>query len=113
LAPTIFPVLGFDSYAAGRAEDDGNQRGAEKFVELWEILDRQLSRHEFVAGDSLPLADIVMANSIHGWYAFPIERPDFKNLKMRFDRISLRPAFKSTSGSLKRPNVRRAVPKWS
>lgn len=34
-----------------------NNEGQKKPAELWEILDRQFSHHEFVAGDSLTLAD--------------------------------------------------------
>jgi glutathione S-transferase len=50
-------------------------------------LSSRTTRPEFVAGAGLTLADITMGNSIHGGYAFPIERPDFKNLKTWFDRI--------------------------
>jgi glutathione S-transferase len=58
-------------------------------------LSSRTTRPEFVAGNGLTLADIAMGNSIHGGYAFPIERSDSKNLKTWFDRISPRPGFQA------------------
>jgi glutathione S-transferase len=60
----------------------------------WQLLDHELSRRKYAAGDQLTLADIAFGSSIHRWFALPIERPNFVHLKAWHDRIAVRPGFR-------------------
>lgn len=61
------------------------------------LLDRfedHLSRHAFVAGPKLTMADIPMACEIHRWYGLPIERTPRKHIEAWYEKMSARPASK-------------------
>ncbi len=61
------------------------------------LLDRfedHLSKHAFVAGPTLTMADIPMACEIHRWYGLPIERTPRKHIEAWYEKLSTRPASK-------------------
>jgi glutathione S-transferase len=68
--------------------------------EVWAILDAQLAKAPFVAGDELTVGDIAMGNAIHRWYKFQIPRPDLKNLRAWYERFLARPAYMKHIGTL-------------
>jgi len=95
LAPTILPVFwGLIRTPPPARNEAAIAASLKSLIELWQIFDRQLADQKYIAGDSLTLADIAMGNSIHRWYAFPIERPDLAHLKAWHERISQRPGFR-------------------
>ena len=53
---------------------------------VWTMLDTQLSKTAFVAGDQLTVGDIALGNAIHRWYKFPIEHPPLTHLKRIWTR---------------------------
>jgi glutathione S-transferase len=95
LAPTIFPVFwGLIRTPVADRDETALAQATAKLVELWEILDRHLAGRDYVAGKQLSLADIAMGNSIHRWFAFPIERPRFAHLKAWHERIASTAGFR-------------------
>ncbi|MCB9946609.1 MAG: glutathione S-transferase family protein [Rhodospirillaceae bacterium] len=58
------------------------------------ILDAELARRPFVAGDHLTLADMPAGIIAYRWYAFDIEHPDLPNLAAWYARLTERPAFR-------------------
>lgn len=66
----------------------------EKLKGLWRILDSQLEGRAFLVGDKLTLADIALGNSIHRWYAFPIERPELPALRRWYESFLERPGYR-------------------
>jgi glutathione S-transferase len=95
LAPAIFPVFWGLIRTAPEQRDEKALAGAtEKLIELWRLLDGQLAKRPYVAGDRLTLADIAMGNSVYRWFAFPIERPKLPMLRAWYDRIAGQPGFK-------------------
>lgn len=60
----------------------------------WAILDAQLARHAFVAGDTLTMADIPFCYIVNRWYRLPIEHRGLANVKAWYDRLCQRPAFR-------------------
>lgn len=68
--------------------------GVEKLKDLWLIVDDQLQGRAFLTGDTLTLADIALGNSIHRWYAFPIERPELPALRRWYESFLERPAYR-------------------
>jgi glutathione S-transferase len=66
----------------------------EKAGASWGILDRQLAKAAFVAGEHLTIGDIALGNAVHRWFKLPIERPELANLKGWYARLCKRPAYK-------------------
>lgn len=60
----------------------------------WAILDAQLARHAFVAGDKLTMADFPFCYIVNRWYRLPIEHRGLANVKAWYDRLCQRPAFR-------------------
>jgi glutathione S-transferase len=58
------------------------------------ILDNQLAKTPFIAGDTLTYADIVAGVSMFRWMTMAIERPDMPNLSAWHERLLARPAFR-------------------
>ncbi len=58
------------------------------------ILDRYLGETEFVAGPDFTVGDIPVGIATFRWFALPIEREDYADLKRWYDAIAARPAYK-------------------
>ena len=59
---------------------------------LYAVLDRQLGRSRYVAGDQYTIADIAMFPWLRSWKKQGIDWADFPQLKGWFDEIAARPA---------------------
>lgn len=94
LAPAIFPVFwGLIRTPAAQRDEKALAAAQEKLAAVWQLLDRQLGKSAFAAGDTLTLADIAMGNSVHRWFEFPIERPQFNALRSWYERLRQHPAY--------------------
>ena len=62
-------------------------------IALWEMIERQLDAHDYLAGDAFTLADIGIGIWAHRWFQYPIERPELPNLARWYARLQLRPGF--------------------
>jgi glutathione S-transferase len=58
------------------------------------IIDDQLGKRPYLAGESFTVADIPMGVAAHRWFNLPIERPAMSNLAHWYTRLCQRPAFK-------------------
>jgi glutathione S-transferase len=95
LAPAIFQVFwGLIRTPPVERNNEAIAAATVRLTELWQLLDHELSRRNYAAGDQLTLADIAFGSSIHRWFALPIERPNFVHLKAWHDRIAVRPGFR-------------------
>ena len=95
LAPTIFPVFwGLIRTAPEDRNETAITEAKARLTELFAVLDGHLSKHQYVAGENLTLADCAMGNSAYRWFSFAMERPEFTNLKAWYARISDRPGFR-------------------
>ena len=59
---------------------------------LYGVIDKQLSRHAFIAGDSYSIADIAIFPWLRNWEDQGIVLTDFPHLKEWFEGIAERPA---------------------
>ena len=59
----------------------------------WALLEAPLSRHPFIAGDALSVADIAWGVHVHRWFAMDIDRPPAPDLRRWYDRLLERPAY--------------------
>lgn len=66
---------------------------AKQVGRIWSILDAELGRHPYVAGERLTLADFCYGPHIHRWFTFAIERPDTPNLRAWYERLLALPAY--------------------
>ena len=62
--------------------------------DAWKILDAQLAKQPFIAGDNLTMADIPFCYIVNRWYKLPIEHRGLTNVKAWYDRLCARPAFR-------------------
>ncbi|HEY3178053.1 MAG TPA: glutathione S-transferase family protein [Casimicrobiaceae bacterium] len=66
----------------------------QKAAEAFRILDTQLARHSFVAGDALTMGDIALGNAAHRWFTLPRERPEMLHVGEWYARLNTRPAYR-------------------
>lgn len=95
LAPAILPVFwGLIRTPPAERDNAAIDAATARLTEVWELLDHELSRRNYAAGNQLTLADIAFGSSIHRWFALPIERPNLVHLKAWHDLIAMRPGFR-------------------
>ncbi len=59
---------------------------------LYGVMDRQIARHRYIAGDEYTVADIAIFPWLRSWKNQGIDWDDHPNLKGWFDEIAARPA---------------------
>jgi glutathione S-transferase len=69
-------------------------------LEAWHGCMRLLEAHfarggQFITGEFFTLADVVLGLSVHRWLMSPIERPPLDAVHGYYQRLSVRPAFRS------------------
>jgi glutathione S-transferase len=64
-----------------------------KSAEMLKIVDAQLARRAYLAGDRLTMGDIPFGCHAQLWFNVPIERPALPNLEAWFKRLCARPAY--------------------
>jgi glutathione S-transferase len=65
------------------------------------LVDQELSRHAYIAGDTFSFGDIPLALLAHRWFTIDIERPDMPHFQHWYEGIVARPGFaKHGSGPL-------------
>ncbi len=57
------------------------------------IIDDQLSRTSFIAGENFTMGDIPIGMRVHRWFLFDLETPDLPHLRRWYEGFRLRPAF--------------------
>lgn len=59
---------------------------------LLAMLDQQLARRPYLAGDRLTMADIPIACEMHRWWGLPLEHPPHPHLRRWYDGLLALPA---------------------
>jgi glutathione S-transferase len=62
-------------------------------IELWQMVESQLARGDYLAAPALTLADICVGIWAYRWHAYPIERPSLPRLKAWCDRLAKSPGY--------------------
>jgi GST-like protein len=93
----VGPMLGqthhFRIYAPEKIEYAIN-RYSNEAKRLYAVMDKQLSTHKFIAGNTYTIADIAIFPWLRSWQNQGIDWVDYPHLKKWFDTISQRPAVK-------------------
>ena len=71
------------------------EAAAQRSAETWRILDAQLARQPYVAGERFTMGDIPVGCFCWRYYALPIQRPELPNLAAWHARLQARPAFRA------------------
>jgi len=79
------PVAQHDAGLIARAKAEANR--------LFAMLDRRLAGRDFICGESLTYADIIVGVSMFRWMTMDIERLAMPNLEAWYRRLESRPAF--------------------
>ena len=63
--------------------------------QLWTILDKELSKKDFIGGAAPSISDIPVGCAIHRWSAMDFEKPYFNHVAAWYARLSARPAYQA------------------
>jgi len=70
------------------------EEGRVQSARLAEMLERNLEKKPYVAGDAFTMGDIPIGCEVQRWMRVPIERPALPRVQAWFDRLRERPAFR-------------------
>jgi GST-like protein len=91
----VGPMLGqnhhFKLYAPEKIEYAIN-RYTNETKRLYGVMDKQLSTHKFIAGNTYTIADMAIFPWLRNWQNQGIDWADYPHLKQWFDTIAARPA---------------------
>lgn len=91
----VGPMLGqahhFRIYAPAKIEY-AIERYTNEAKRLYGVMDRQIARHRYIAGDEYTIADIAIFPWLRSWKNQGIDWNDHPHLKGWFDEIAARPA---------------------
>ena len=87
--PTIVPLF----FATIRTPPDKRDPKAieaalHKSSQAWQIVENHLDGKKYLAGDELSLGDIPLGVWAHRWFNLPIERPQQKNIRDWYERLT-------------------------
>ncbi|MES2711653.1 MAG: glutathione S-transferase family protein [Pseudomonadota bacterium] len=60
---------------------------------LWRMVEARVSKHAFIAGDDLTIADIALGPYLHRWFALPIDRPPMPAVEAWHARLAARTGY--------------------
>ncbi len=78
---------------ADKRDPQAIQQGAADAAKAWNLIGAGLTKHAYVAGDALTLADIPWGVHAHRWFNMDFDRPDVPGLRAWYDRLCERPAY--------------------
>jgi glutathione S-transferase len=101
LGPAITPVFwGLVRTAPEKRDQAAIDAGKTKTTEAVKIMDAQLGKTQFMAGDAFSYGDIPVGVMVRRYVELVPERPKMANLERWFAEIAKRPAFKEHSGGI-------------
>ena len=90
------PIFWSRVRTAATDRDEGALAAAiERFEGHLDLLDAQLQGRDFVAGDVLTAADIVIGHLLFRWFDIDVPRRRRANVEAYYDRLTQRPAYQT------------------
>ena len=94
LGPAIVPLFwSLVRTPADKRDPKAVANALEKTSNAWKVVDDQLARGAYVAGDTLTLGDIPLGVWAYRWYNLPIERPTVTRVDAWYKRLCERPPY--------------------
>lgn len=96
LNPGIVPLF----WGLVRTPEDKRDRAAieaavEKTTKAWKIVDDQLAKNTFLAGEAFTIGDIPLGVWAYRWFNLPIERPKLGHLSAWYERLCKRTPYQT------------------
>jgi len=66
------------------------QAALEKTGKAWQLVEKQLAQHRFLAGEEFSLGDIPLGVWAYRWFSLPIERPEQANITRWYNQLKQR-----------------------
>ncbi len=92
-APQRVVFMGLVRTEPAKRDMTAIEKARDDLGRFWGLLEVELTRHAFVAGDAFTLADIACGVHVHRWFSFDIARPALPSLAAWYERLKSRPAF--------------------
>ncbi|MEQ8195229.1 MAG: glutathione S-transferase family protein [Rhodospirillales bacterium] len=80
--------------APEKRDAEAIEEGRREWAKYFAMADAELGKHDYIAGDEISMADLVLGPFVYRWYALDIEHPVQKNMEAYYKRLAARPAFK-------------------
>jgi len=81
-------------FKATKSGDAAPEESAKEMVAALQVLNGQLEKSPYLAGEDITIADIALAPIAHRCLNFPVDLPPLKALHAWHERLNARPAFK-------------------
>ncbi len=62
--------------------------------DMWDLLDKQLEKHDYLTGDAPTIGDIPVGCSVARWFTMDVERPPLPRLEAWYDRLKDRAPYR-------------------
>jgi glutathione S-transferase len=98
ITPVFWQLIRTD---AGKRDPNLISTGKERTIAAAKIMDEQLGRTNYMAGDAFSYGDIPVGIMIYRYMQLIPERPPTRNLDRWYDAISARPAFREQVASVR------------
>jgi glutathione S-transferase len=71
------------------------QAALEKTGKAWQLVEKQLAQHRFLAGEEFSLGDIPLGVWAYRWFSLPIERPEQANITRWYNQLKQRKPYQT------------------
>ena len=92
--PMAAMLLGYYRTPAEKRDATALEAARLRSIDYWRMVEDQLARGLYLAGNGLTLADVCVGIWAHRWHHYPIERPSLPRLKAWCDRLSQSAGFR-------------------
>jgi glutathione S-transferase len=70
-------------------------QGVADAAKAYGLIGAELTKHDYVAGNALTLADIPWGVHVHRWFTMEFDRPEVPGLRAWYERLLARPAYRA------------------
>jgi glutathione S-transferase len=96
LGPAMVPIfVGLVRTPEEKRDQRAIENAGQKAAKIWQIVDDQLGKNSYLAGDTLTIGDIPVGVWAYRWFNLPVQRPELVHLKSWYDRLSKRAPYQN------------------
>lgn len=70
-------------------------QGVADTAKAYALIGAELTKHDYIVGNALTLADIPWGVHVHRWFTMEFERPEVPGLRAWYERLLARPAYRA------------------
>jgi glutathione S-transferase len=96
LGPAMVPIfVGLVRTPEEKRDQKAIENARQKAAKVWQIVDNQLAKNSYLAGDTLTIGDIPSGVWAYRWFNLPVQRPELVHLKAWYDRLCKRAPYQN------------------